>query len=132
MKMDSAEALRLLKDAGVEPDLIYIDASHHYDFVVKDVTTALDLFPKSLIVGDDWDNLDVRAAVKHVAAIKNKEIFVNMRTCWTFEKDRITNILAKEQVVIERRRKSSEMAKEIKNKSSFSEALQAFKKLRKS
>jgi hypothetical protein len=50
-KLDSCEALQILKDQGVKPDLIYIDANHHFDPVVKDVTTCLNLFPDAIITG---------------------------------------------------------------------------------
>ena len=66
MKMDGCEA-QILKEMGVEPDLLYIDASHHYDGVMKDVSTAIDLFPSAHIVGDDWEYPDVQRAVKDCA-----------------------------------------------------------------
>lgn len=51
-KLDSCEALRILKNQGIKPDLIYIDANHHYDPVIKDVTSCLDLFPDAIITGN--------------------------------------------------------------------------------
>jgi hypothetical protein len=55
-------------EAGLEPDLVYIDADHGFDSVLNDFTSALDLFPKALIVGDDWNWDSVRKAVETVAA----------------------------------------------------------------
>lgn len=86
MKMDTAEGLTILRDLPQKPDLIYIDASHHYDYVVRDVTDCLNYFPGAIIVGDDWDNGDVRRAVIDVAARFGLEIYTHLGTCWTFEK----------------------------------------------
>eukprot|EP01038_Epipyxis_sp_PR26KG_P009207 gene9207-12417_t len=92
MRMESSEALTILRDLKIEPDLIYIDASHHYDFVVSDISTCIEFFPNAILVGDDWDNTDVRKAVKDVAKKFNKEIFINGGTCWTFEKSKMQNL----------------------------------------
>jgi hypothetical protein len=51
-KLDSCAALPVLKDIGIKPDLIYIDASQHYDHVVADVTSCLELFPDAIITGN--------------------------------------------------------------------------------
>ncbi|NUQ65213.1 MAG: hypothetical protein HUU20_22330 [Pirellulales bacterium] len=45
------EGLQRVGEAGLEPDLVYIDADHRYESVVKDLTTALDLFPRAILVG---------------------------------------------------------------------------------
>lgn len=126
MKMPSAEALRILKSLGVQPDVIYIDASHHYDYVVEDVTDCLTLFPHAQLVGDDWDNLDVRRAVNDVAARFRKEIYVNGGTCWTFE-------VSSMEVLQKRKRKAAEEEEDrfkrqkVLNKSSFSDILKMYK-----
>lgn len=65
MKMSSQEALYILHARGIFPDLIYIDADHHYEGVHGDIDACLQLFPHSAIVGDDWDYPDVfRAAAE--------------------------------------------------------------------
>ena len=86
MKMDGCEALQILKEMGVEPDLLYIDASHHYDGVMKDVSTAIDLFPSAHIVGDDWEYPDVQRAVKDCAQKYGLPIYVEDNKCWTYSK----------------------------------------------
>lgn len=63
----SVEGLHRVAEAGLEPELVYIDADHGFDSVLNDLTTSLDLFPKALIVGDDWTWDSVRKAVETVA-----------------------------------------------------------------
>lgn len=90
MKMPSAQAMKILHGLMLKPDLIYIDASHHYDYVVEDVTNAIKMFPSAIIVGDDWDNMDVRRAVQDVASRYHKQVFVSGGTCWTFSHSDMT------------------------------------------
>ena len=56
----------MLKGAGLVPEVVYIDANHHYDAVFKDISVCLQLFPRAKIVGDDWDYPDVCRAVREV------------------------------------------------------------------
>lgn len=105
MKMDGCEGLELLASWGISPHLIYIDASHHYESVYKDVSTAIRLFPSAHIVGDDWDYKDVRRAVIDVANLSGKEIFEVGYKCWTYSKAECM----KER---QKRRKQDEMIEE--------------------
>jgi hypothetical protein len=67
VKADSAEGLQQVAEAGLEADLVFIDADHAYESVVKDITAAMDLFPNAIIVGDDFNWDDVRRAVETVS-----------------------------------------------------------------
>jgi hypothetical protein len=67
VKAKSVEGLKKVADAGLTPDLIFIDADHSYEAVRADVTMALQLFPKTPLVGDDWDWPGVRQAVEELA-----------------------------------------------------------------
>jgi hypothetical protein len=98
MKMDGCEALRILHAAGVKPQLIYIDASHHYEGVVRDISTALELFPDADIVGDDWDYPDVQRAVKECGQRAGLEIFDIGYKCWTYSKQKCVKQRAKRRV----------------------------------
>lgn len=68
LKMNTIEGLHEVAKHGCQPDLIFIDASHRYDDVLKDLEETYRLFPESTICGDDWchtlDNRGVRRAVK--------------------------------------------------------------------
>lgn len=53
---------------GIKPDIIYIDADHHYDAAKSDILKSLELFPDAILVGDDYGNYeDVRRAVHECA-----------------------------------------------------------------
>ena len=86
MRMDSREALRMLKEIDFSPDLIYVDANHHYQPVLDDVSLCVELFPDALIVGDDWHYEEVQRAVKEVAVKHDKELYVHGSNCWTYSK----------------------------------------------
>ena len=69
LRMDSVAGLEYLKAQGVEPDIIYVDADHHYDAAKRDIKACLRLFPGAILVGDDYGNYeDVRRAVHECAA----------------------------------------------------------------
>ena len=68
VRANSLEGMRRVAEAGLEPDLVYIDADHSFHAVYADVTAALDLFPQATIVGDDWDWESVRSAVLRILA----------------------------------------------------------------
>ncbi|CAM9860575.1 unnamed protein product, partial [Ectocarpus fasciculatus] len=86
MHMDAIDGLVLLKSAGVKPDLIYVDASHHYDGVYRDIKKTLELFPDAHIVGDDYDYPDVRRAVQDCAKENKLEVFESGNKCWTYSR----------------------------------------------
>jgi hypothetical protein len=56
--------LNSFAQAGLVLELIYIDADHQFESVRADVTTALDLFPRAMLVGDDWNWEGVGKAVE--------------------------------------------------------------------
>lgn len=89
LKMDGCEGLHILQACGVVPDLVYIDASHHYDSVVKDISTVLQMYPQADVVGDDWDYPDVQRAVKECAERFQLEIHVSGYKCWTYSKKKV-------------------------------------------
>jgi hypothetical protein len=95
MKMSTLDAIPILKEAGVRPDLIYIDASHHYEFVIKDIELCLDAFPGAIIVGDDWNYEGVKQAVVEAAERHHLQIHAR-RTCWTYAKTKLENIINEE------------------------------------
>jgi hypothetical protein len=54
VKKPSVEGMNAVAATGVHPDFIYIDAAHDLDSVFADITTALKLFPKAVVFGDDF------------------------------------------------------------------------------
>ena len=74
LRARSVDGLRRVAEAGLAPDLVYIDADHQYESVLADLETTLALFPGAAIVGDDWDWDGVRSAVETVARQRNLRI----------------------------------------------------------
>ena len=55
IKDTTLNGLDFLKAEQVEPDFIYVDASHEYEDVLCDLEKAYSLFPKAILTGDDWN-----------------------------------------------------------------------------
>ena len=64
LRMDTLEGLHTVCEYGLDPGLIYVDAGHEFRLVFNDITVATMLFPKAIIVGDDWYINGVRRAGK--------------------------------------------------------------------
>lgn len=85
VRATTTNGLRTIAHADVKPDIIYIDADHHYDAVKSDITSALTLFPDALIVGDDYGHYDsVKRAVTESALEFGKVVHVDQNHCWAF------------------------------------------------
>ena len=67
VKADTSEGLHRVAESGLEPEVVYLDADHSFDAALRDITLAMDLFPKATIVGDDWDWEGVHRAVETIA-----------------------------------------------------------------
>ena len=74
LKTDSRDGLHRVAEAGLRPDLVYIDADHAFEAVLADVQSSVELFPSAIIVGDDWDWDGVRAAVETVVAARGFKV----------------------------------------------------------
>ncbi|MCA1819490.1 MAG: class I SAM-dependent methyltransferase [Halobacteriales archaeon] len=59
----SWDGLQAIHDQGIVADLIYVDASHETNDVMRDLDTAWRLFPNAVVLGDDWGWPSVRRAV---------------------------------------------------------------------
>lgn len=84
VRTTTLEGLELLKSVGVDPSVIYIDADHHYEPAKKDMEKSLLLFPKAVIVGDDWDYEPVRRAAQELSAKYGRSLYVEQGKCWAF------------------------------------------------
>jgi hypothetical protein len=84
VRLRTIEGLNLIAEVGIQPDLIYIDASHAYEDVRQDLLTAKRLFPTSVIVGDDWYNTEVSRAVRQVVLLggMERQFGVNGNAWW--------------------------------------------------
>ena len=68
MRESTIAGMRVVHDAGLQPSLVYVDASHGFDSVYQDIITARELFPDAVIIGDDWATKSVATAVQKAAA----------------------------------------------------------------
>jgi predicted O-methyltransferase YrrM len=99
LKMQTVDGLRLLHRLGVKPTVIFVDADHHYEPAKRDVSTALELFPDAIIVGDDWRYPDVQRVAKEFAASYRKPLHVEGNTCWTYTDFKTNGTTAKDLAV---------------------------------
>lgn len=78
MKCHSGSGLRELGNLRINPDLIYIDGDHDKD-VYDDIDASCNLFPNSIITGDDytWASGSVKDAVKKSATKYQRDIIEN-------------------------------------------------------
>lgn len=68
LRTSSLDGLQRVAEAGLDPDLVYIDAEHTYEAVSAELRLARKLFPHALLCGDDYDWTGVRQAVGEFAA----------------------------------------------------------------
>jgi hypothetical protein len=69
----------------VKPDVIYIDANHHYEGAKEDISTCLKFFKGAHIAGDDYGNYeDVKRAVHECATDYGQIVYVDATHCWTY------------------------------------------------
>ena len=85
MKMSSEESCLGFEDNSL--DLVWIDASHEYEFVSKDIEMWYKkIKPGGILSGHDWhyppDDYAVRRAVIDFA--KEKKYFINNEFNWTW------------------------------------------------
>lgn len=51
----SLAALNFIKHLGIVPDVVYFDSDHSYWGLTAEMETAHELFPKAIMVGDDFE-----------------------------------------------------------------------------
>jgi hypothetical protein len=81
VKETTQDGMQIISSLELMPDLVYIDAAHDTESVASDVATALRLFPKSVLVGDDWSWDSVRAGVERAFSCSGREI-QSKGVCW--------------------------------------------------
>ena len=65
VREDTWQGLYTLGWHDIEPDVVYIDASHDEESVCEDVSNVLNLFPQTVVIGDDYNHESVRKGVAH-------------------------------------------------------------------
>ena len=84
LRMTTLQGMEVLRAAGVQPQVVYIDADHHYLPAKMDIEFCLKHFPHAQILGDDWDYPDVQRAAKELAVQYGKKIIAEGNKCWTY------------------------------------------------
>ena len=85
LKMETVSGVEVMKKQGIVPQIIYIDADHHYAPCKKDIQACLKAFPDAIIVGDDYGHYEsVRNAVTECALEFDKSVHVDQNNCWTY------------------------------------------------
>lgn len=77
IRADTLTGMRIVKEFGVVPDVVYVDADHETQAVIDDLYCILELFPTAQIVGDDWKRPSVQAGVERVA----REVGLSVADC---------------------------------------------------
>lgn len=85
LRMDTKDGLRKIKQMGITPDAIYIDANHTYKDVKAEIELSIELFPNAILFGDDISWGGVKKAVIECANKYEFKIIKN-RNCWRYMK----------------------------------------------
>jgi hypothetical protein len=65
LRQDTLVGLATVASCGVVPGLIYVDANHEYENVLAQLKLIHELFPSSIVTGDDWQAWpEVKRAVR--------------------------------------------------------------------
>lgn len=83
LQMRSVDGIKYLHGQGINPDLVYIDASHQYEDARNDIKYSLECFPNAIICGDDFKWYSVKRALREFD--DNYDIY-NNESFWWIEK----------------------------------------------
>lgn len=82
VRMQTLDAIDLIHTLGIEPDLVYLDASHEETETFWEAYLILDRFPNSKLYGDDYDWPSVRRALQSIQDEVGFPICNNGRAWW--------------------------------------------------
>jgi hypothetical protein len=82
IRLSTIGGMIAVHNAGVRPDLVYIDAEHGTPAVFSEILAARSLFPNTWIVGDDWQFDSVKAAVELAARCEKFTYRHNKHAWW--------------------------------------------------
>jgi hypothetical protein len=84
----SHTAAKYLRSQGITSELIYVDASHEYEDVIKDIKAYMPILNNSgIMFGDDYGHPGVREAVDEFFSSIGSEIDVVDGNYWTYHKE---------------------------------------------
>jgi len=82
IRMGTVEAMKIVHQHGIVPDVIYIDASHEYPDAMHDIHHALMLFPSALLAGDDFMWPGVARGIRELRTQFPFEVWVKGNVWW--------------------------------------------------
>lgn len=83
VRMDSLSAAKKFRRLKIKADMIYIDAGHDYDSVLKDITAWYPILKSDgIFCGDDWNLDGVPYAVKDYAAAHGLKVCFSGEFWW--------------------------------------------------
>lgn len=74
----TTQGMARIREFGLCPDLVYVDAAHDTESCLVDIETAYRLFPGAIICGDDWNWDSVRLAVVKFAQANGLSVKVKL------------------------------------------------------
>jgi hypothetical protein len=84
LRMDTMDGLREVAAGGIIPDLIYVDANHGYDAVTAQLHLIHELFPNSIVTGDDFEIWPLVWKAVTDFTEKYGIRFITDENCWMF------------------------------------------------
>jgi predicted O-methyltransferase YrrM len=82
LRMTTMDGMWRVFNAQVQPDLIFLDASHQFRETVNEIKLSLDLFPGAEVYGDDIDWESVQDAITEVQKTRDIDVWNNGRVWW--------------------------------------------------
>ncbi len=82
---DSIKGLVELEEAGILPQIIYVDGAHDKQSVCLDIKVAKICFPNAVICGDDWTLPGVRDGVHAATCVLDMVARTYNERCWRLE-----------------------------------------------
>lgn len=77
VRSDTLDGLRELANRKIEPNVIYVDADHSYEAVRAELQFIQKHFPRTIVVGDDFNWDGVGRAVREFAQTYRKQVITN-------------------------------------------------------
>jgi len=92
IRQTTSAGLRIVYNQKLSPDIIYIDASHEYWDVRGDIEMSHELFPDSILVGDDYVRDGVNRAVKEFVEKTGYSLYLNKHV-WYIRNEKYQKVL---------------------------------------
>jgi hypothetical protein len=67
VRLDPREGVLRVAEAGLQADLVYVNADRDHDSVANCLSLALDLFPRAILLGNALDQEQVRTALEAIS-----------------------------------------------------------------